>query len=305
MTERDEEAIDPPHLAVLYADIVGSTAMYEEHGDAKARDTTSLCVTLMTQVIEKFNGRVAKTIGDEVMAVFHDPASCMMASTDLQGAIRRASEAGRFVTGPLRIKVGVHFGPGQEEETDVHGEASIVAQQVINLAKADQTLVSDSVLENVPDMLRMGSRFFEGIVAERTARPIDVHELIWEVSDLTQAANINLAPAKLEDVTLELNYMGEIFRINADRLSLVLGRVEGNDVVVPSDLTSRQHADIEYKRGRFQLTDNSANGTVVVTDDGTVISLRRESTILRRSGSICLGGTPESNPRGIITFRCE
>ena len=290
---------------MLYADIVGSTALYEEFGDAKARDATAACVEVMSEVVVKFGGRVVKTIGDEVMAVFDDPARAVMASTDLQGAVQRSGEDGLFVTGALRIKVGVHFGPGLEEATDVHGDASIVAQQVINLSKADQTLATGELLNAVPQMLRMGSRHFEQIQSESNGNNVEVYELIWEVSGLTQVADVALAPPPPRQTKLEIDYMGEVRSVTEDQPSLKFGRVAGNDIVVPTDLTSRQHADIEYKRGRFHLTDNSANGTVVVNEDGVVTTLRRESDVLRGSGSFCLGGTPESNPQGIVKYRCD
>ena len=302
-----EKSVNPSNtpIAVLYADIVGSTALYEQYGDVTARNSTAVCVQVMSEVVERFRGRVVKTIGDEVMALFRDPSRCVMASTDIHAAVRRAGTAGQFETGPLRIKVGAHFGPGLEEESDVFGEAAIVAQQIIDLAKADQTLVSAALRESVPEMLRMGSRYFDRIDAEHSGGPIDVHELLWEVSDSTQVAGVQPISANSEAMTLVLDYMGESYRVDADRPHMRFGRVEGADIVVATDLTSRQHADIEYRRGRFHLTDNSVNGTVVVNDEGAMTSLRRESSVLRGCGCICLGGTPEANPQGVIQFRCE
>lgn len=305
MSDDETTLVGPAGLSVLYADIAGSTALYEEFGDAKARDATATCVEVMAEVVDKFQGRVVKTIGDEVMAVFHDSSRAIMASTDLQGAVKRAGEDGKFVTGALRIKVGVHYGPGLEEEKDVFGEAAIVAQQIINLAKADQTLVSGALLNAVPAMLRMSSRFFEHVPSESSGETIEVHELIWEVSELTQVADTAPAPPRPSMTELTLTYGGQSVKVNADNPTLIIGRVEGNDLVVPTDLTSRQHASVEYKRGRFYLTDNSSNGTVVVAEDGGVTTLRRENVALKGTGKLCLGAMPESNPNGIIEFECH
>ena len=73
------------------------------------------------------DGRVVKTIGDEVMCVFPDPVKAILASNEMQLAIQRASQEDRFEVGELRIKIGLHYGPGIEEQTDVHGEAHLVA----------------------------------------------------------------------------------------------------------------------------------------------------------------------------------
>ncbi len=58
------------NLAVLFADVAGSTRLYETAGDAAALLMIGRCVEVMRGVCEERDGRVVKTIGDEVMAVF-------------------------------------------------------------------------------------------------------------------------------------------------------------------------------------------------------------------------------------------
>lgn len=292
-------------LLVLYADISGSTRLFEEHGDEKARDACAACVSVLGGVTRRHGGRVVKTIGDEILAVFEDPARGVMAATDMQGAVREASEAGRFVTGELRIKVGLHYGPALEEDDDVVGEAPAIAQQVIKLAKADQVLTTSLTLESVPAMLRVASRFQDRIPSAAGSRELDVHELIWEVSGLTQAADVSLVDPSSALTRLTLRRGESAWVCDATTPALSIGRVPGNDVVVPTDLTSRHHAEIAYRRGRFYIRDNSANGTVVVAEDGTATNLRREEHRLRGAGRLCVGGNPQSNPEAVLEFRCE
>lgn len=292
-------------VLVLYADISGSTRLFEQHGDTVARDACAACIEVMRGVVEQHRGRVVKTIGDEVMAIFEDPAEGVMAGTDVQGAVRRASAEGRFVTGELRIKVGLHFGLALEEVDDCLGEAPIVAQQVIKLAKADQVLVTAATLQMVPPMLRASSRFVDRVSSAATGAAIDVHELTWEISGLTQVSDIALQESRAEHTTLLLSYEGKSFQCDADEPVIAIGRVADNDIVVQTDLTSRHHAEIEYRRGRFHLADSSANGTLVIAEDGTTTSVRRESVALRGRGRLCMGGTPDGNPRGVVEFSCE
>ena len=305
MSTDNDTLVGSRPLLVLFADISGSTRLFEDHGDAVARDACAACVAVMTEVVERFDGTVVKTIGDEIMAVFDDPAKGVMASTDLQGAVRRAGEEGRFVTGELRIKVGLHFGLALEEVDDTVGEASIVAQQVIKLAKADQVLTTDATLEAIPPMLRSSSRFQDRIDSAATGETLEVHELIWEVSGLTQMANVALPGRRAEHTRLVLTRGGQSFTCDAGEPTLTIGRVQGNDVVVPGDLTSREHASVQYRRGRFYIADNSANGTLVIGEDGSTTSLRREEFALRGSGRLCVGGSPEKHPEGVSEFRCE
>src|SRR5258708_34815658 len=63
-------------LAVLFADVAGSTRLYEQLGDAKALSTIDQCLALVREASSGHGGRVVKTIGDEAMVVFpsSDPA---------------------------------------------------------------------------------------------------------------------------------------------------------------------------------------------------------------------------------------
>ena len=88
-------------------------------------------------------------------------------------------------------------------------------------------------------------------------------------------------------------------------MPFTLGRVKGNDAVVATELTSRSHAEITHRQGGFHLSDNSSNGTVLIAEDGRETTIKRESHGLRGVGRICLGGTPETNPKGVIVFECE
>ena len=292
-------------LVVLYADITDSTRLYEEHGDAKARDAVAHCVQIMSSVVQGLGGRVVKTIGDEIMCVFEHPVKALMAGGDIHGVVRRASEAGEFATGPLRVKVGLHYGNGIAMADDVEGQAAMVAQGIVKMAKADQTLTSAYTIDALPPGLRMGVRFFDSARVEGAQGEIDVYELVWDVDGATMQTDTRPREPQAVHVRLVLEYQGTRYELTEDRPSISLGRVEGNDIVVPTDLTSRSHAQIEYRRGRFFLTDNSANGTQVVFDEGNTTTLRREHLALQGRGSICLGGRADANPDGVVEFTCE
>jgi len=292
-------------LSVLFADVSGSTRLYEEHGDDAARSTIAECITVMTAVMERFGGRLVKTLGDEIMCVFENPSQAVIAANEMQLAVRSAGESGHFSTGALSIKIGLHCGPGVEREDDVFGEASIIAQQVIRQAKADQILASSETVQSLPLELRYGTRPFDQIEAEGRDGMLDIVELLWEVDDLTQVVDTRAVKREPGHVRLRLRYGGELVELSEARASLTIGRTEQNGLVVPTRHASRSHAEIEFRRGRFHLRDMSSNGTVVTTEDGETSMLRGESFQLRGRGSFCLGGVPQRNPDGIVEFECE
>ncbi|MCG8325621.1 MAG: adenylate/guanylate cyclase domain-containing protein, partial [Thiotrichales bacterium] len=58
------------NLAIMFADISGSTKLFETLGDETARVKVSECLDILTNVIKSYEGTVIKTIGDEIMCTF-------------------------------------------------------------------------------------------------------------------------------------------------------------------------------------------------------------------------------------------
>ncbi|HSS65948.1 MAG TPA: FHA domain-containing protein [Gammaproteobacteria bacterium] len=247
---------------------------------------------------------MVKYIGDEIQCVFHDPARAMVAGTDMQVSIQQAGEDGRFSTGPLRIKVGLHFGPTLDDNGEVQGEAAIIAQEITQRAKPDQVLTSDSTLDAVPKAMRVGARLVDQVYLTERNGSVDVYELIWDDISITQESHYKPRLQYPGYSRLVLSYGENEFELSNGNRSLKLGRVKSNDVVVPSDLTSRMHAEMNFHQGRCYLTDVSINGTLVIQDGGKSITLKRERLALDGIGRICLGGTPDVNPDGVLTYQC-
>jgi pSer/pThr/pTyr-binding forkhead associated (FHA) protein len=106
---------------------------------------------------------------------------------------------------------------------------------------------------------------------------------------------------------LVLRHGGRSLVIDGNKSSAVLGRDKNNDLVVNNPLASRQHAQIEYRGGKFILIDQSTNGTYVFTEDGRKSFVHREEFPLSGTGSISLGHDTEGDATSPLTvlFACE
>src|SRR5678810_1303802 len=90
-------------LVILFADVVGSTRLYELMGDLRARDMVATCIEVMRSATEQNNGTVIKTMGDEVMSTFPTADDALNAASQIQRSISspvsythlRAHETGR------------------------------------------------------------------------------------------------------------------------------------------------------------------------------------------------------------------
>ena len=74
----------PVEAAVLFADVSGSTKLYDTVGDQVAFAAVQACVQVFMDATRARGGRVVKTIGDEVMAVFPDGNAAAAAAMDMQ-----------------------------------------------------------------------------------------------------------------------------------------------------------------------------------------------------------------------------
>ena len=81
-------------VAILFADVVGSTQLYDKFGDSKASATVALCLDVMKDSTRQFNGTVIKTIGDEVMATFPTVDDAMAAASSMQSRLSNDKDIG-------------------------------------------------------------------------------------------------------------------------------------------------------------------------------------------------------------------
>ena len=110
----------------MFADVSGSTRLYEQLGDAEALRIINGCLDQLRAAIVKSRGRVIKTIGDEIMASFDTAESAMMAACEIQ---QRVDGLPPFGEVKLAVRVGFHYGPAILENNDVFGDT-------VNLAGA-------------------------------------------------------------------------------------------------------------------------------------------------------------------------
>jgi class 3 adenylate cyclase len=102
-------------VTILFTDLRGSTALYEQIGDAAAFNLVREHFAVLGKAVRDNNGAVIKTIGDAVMAAFADPADAVraaLAMRDAVAALARRLTAERGLAGEaLVVKVGLHMGP--------------------------------------------------------------------------------------------------------------------------------------------------------------------------------------------------
>ena len=288
----------PSNPAVLFADIVGSTRLYETLGDTRAKSLIDECIGTMRDVVEQYGGRVVKTIGDEVMCVLPTADSACLAATDMQLKISAMAES----SGVKRaIRAGFHAGPVIEDDNDVFGDSVNIAARMAGLAKGMQIITTQATVQQLSLLLQSSTRRIASLTVKGKGDDIDVCEVIWQASDeLTMAvSSISLQSASAR---LSLVYAGTEMVLDRANSGIVLGRDPSCQIVVTDRMASRQHARIERRRDRFFLIDQSTNGTFVTFVGEEEIALRREELMLRGKGCIAFGRQVGEAAQDVATF---
>jgi adenylate cyclase len=287
----------PQNLAILFADISGSAKLYETLGDAEALSTIDRCLTIIRQACVDSGGRVVKTIGDEVMAVFPAADGAARAATDMQTRIsmQRTSRGAQ-----LAIHVGFNFGPVLEEGNDVFGDSVTVAARLSNLAKGGQVFTSAQTVEELPPALRARTRSQQAHTVKGKQKDIDLFELVWqEAEDELTALSTHI---KFRPAQLALRHGDRQIDLSEAAPTLSIGRDLQNDVVIADRKASRLHARIERRRDKFVIIDHSSNGTYVTVQGEAEVVLRREELVLRGRGQVSFGHAYQDDPSEFLAF---
>jgi class 3 adenylate cyclase len=291
-------------LAILFADVVGSTKLYEQLGDARARDMVGACIDVMRAATEQNRGTVIKTMGDEVMATFTAADDALNAAAQMQKEIA-VHPALRVNDQVVAIRIGCNFGPVVVENRDIFGSAVHTANRMTSQAKAGQIMITATMVDQLSTDWRVSVRQIDIATLKGRSSEVALFEVLWQPEETTSMVpTLARAPgSKAQRMTLR--YQSQEVSVQEGRANISMGRAEENDLVIKGTLISRLHARVEISRNKFMLIDQSTNGTFVLGKDGEEAFVRRDSMQIRGEGLIGLGKAPDSNSSQVIRYACD
>ena len=289
-------------LAILFADIGGSTALYEEVGDVEAHRRVAESLAFMKTAVERHAGSVLRTVGDATLASFECCDDACLAACAMQRL---------HVDGPLSVRVGFHVGPVIPDGGDVYGNAVNVAARIASFARTDEIVASEDAVRALSAAHRERATLLDTREMKGLARPLAIHRLVWQEARDTAPVTVIAAGARSTEPgeargRLELVRGGVRVTLDARRPTLSIGRGESCDLTVDDPHASRSHARLELVRGQFLLLDESTNGTWLLHDARAPILVRRDTVVLDGAGRLGLGASPTDGEGSVpIAFRVE
>lgn len=161
---------------ILFADIDGYSRMMRADEEQTLGDLRSHLAELVRPVVERFHGRIVKTVGDGVLVEFGSAVEAIRSAVELQrGMVER--NVGMPVDRRQAFRIGLHLGDIIAFDEDVFGDTVNVAARLQGLADPGSIVLSDSVYEQVRDKLALPFRDLGRRTVKNIDRPIRMYAL--------------------------------------------------------------------------------------------------------------------------------
>jgi len=287
------------HTTVVFTDLTGSTSAFESLGNAKATKAVTHLTRWICDLFASRGGRVIKTLGDGVLAVFPDGPTAINAVVEMQRNHQK-----RLMQQPapehLPIRVGVATGEVEIVDGDCFGDAVNVASRLSDLSGPHEIWVNSTDIDYSNRSNGVRFRFLGRINVRGRIEPCTVYQVDWHEDEstdfLTMQGDINPVELAAKGDSLggqiELVWLDQKLSFRSFELPVQIGRTRQCEFTVNDPRVSRFHARIEWRNGSIVLVDVSSYGTWVrFAGAGADVLLRRENCVLHGRGEVALGGS--------------
>lgn len=288
------------YCTVMFADIAGSTALYDTLGDVAAKRKIDICLNLMIRVMGEYQGTLIKTIGDEIMCRYPSANFAVQAACAMHNLIDSHRE---LQMAAIAIRIGLHSGKIIEDKGDIFGDTVNVAARISSFAKARQILISNIVEDELNAMLKNMARVYDLAPIKGKKTELSIWEIIWEDNDDMTYIARETPQTTTESLKLYLTFNQQNYPVSSVSIPFSLGRSQEANILINTQFVSRIHAFIEYSRGKYILIDKSSNGTYLYFNETQqTVFLHREAMPLTGDGVISLGQDVKAGKNTLINF---
>jgi len=178
--------------AIMFTDIVGYTALMG-HDEEKAFEILKQNRSLHHPLIEEYNGRWIKEIGDGILTCFNTATDAVLCA----GNIQKATET---ISG-LKLRIGIHLGDIVFENDDIFGDGVNIAARILSQAESGKIYISEVVHNNISNKKGISSLFIKEVLLKNVKDPVKIYAVQVEHTLLTNK-NIKNDTQKIPDTDI-------------------------------------------------------------------------------------------------------
>jgi len=154
--------------AIMFTDIVGYTALMGKDSQ-KALELVRINKELQKPLVEKYNGKWLKEMGDGAMAQFSTVLDAINCSIDIQESARAKLDA--------KLRIGIHLGDVTVEEDDVYGDGVNVASRLESIADAGGIYISESIEKAIQGQTDVQAKYLGEVKLKNVAYGVRTYAL--------------------------------------------------------------------------------------------------------------------------------
>ncbi len=291
--------------AVLFADLVGSTALYERLGDETARAMVARALAELAACVQDQQGTVIKSLGDAVMARFASAEQAMAAAAAMHAGSHLLTQLFREA---IAFRIGAAYGDVVCEEADLFGDVVNVAARIADRAGAGKILLDEALFLTLPEAMQSNVRLIEHATVKGRREVIELYEYVWsqrEVTVMSRSSISQLRRAIAVELVIAHPFLAAAVTLEATQLPFTIGRAEPCSLRLVQSVVSRQHAHIECRNGLLYLHDHSTNGSWLARSGQPAVYLHNEQAVLDGEGRISFGDGSFAQPELVLHYRRE
>jgi class 3 adenylate cyclase len=276
---------------VVFADLVGSTGIFERLGDETAGRFVTQLTGALSKTFEEHHGRVVKLLGDGIFTVFQSESDAVAACVAIQSRLKDKPVYPGGSGHAVQMQMGVESGEVVEIEGDCYGDAVNSAARLADLAGAEQILTTARVRDALPAFQQAQLRSLGPMYLRGKQEVTEVFRVEWNEERDAEATVMGASmfvPGK--ESRLELAAGGTVIDVPATGEKVTIGRAATASLSLNDGRVSRVHATAQWRGGHFVLEDASSFGTwVYFGGQAEPVVLRRTECYLVGQGQISLG----------------
>lgn len=295
---------------VLFADLRGSTGLFESLGNTQATHVVTTSVASLCSVVQSCGGTVIKTLGDGLMASFGDAAPAVRAAQSMHEALHQPEvqagdeAAGLSGTRPdLKLQIALARGEVVETDGDCFGDAVNVAARLLDHAGDNEILVTSEVVFCLSTLAQRRFRNLDQIALRGRAEAVHVFLMTVPRAQDFAATRLQIVQQAPSPLGIRLVSTERQLLFASGLMPVSIGRNPQASFCIDDNRVSRLHARIDLQGSTFQFSDMSYNGSFVrFGNDPEVISLRRSRCTLHGRGVITFGSAPDDANARCLRF---
>ncbi len=277
----------------FFSDIVGYSKMIQKDEEL-AINLLEEHNRLLTKIIDSYDGKVVKFIGDSVFAQFHSPDKACKAGLKIQNNLKERNKLCRQEE-QINIRLGIHMGNAVEKDDDLFGHDINIASRIEGICQSGSVFISSSVFENLSSPLDFYTRKIEYIKLKNISVPLSLYKLYENHNQKKSETTIQLMETLVENGVACIDKK-DILEYEKQSIGVLLFESLGddfygygltNDLINDFDKINKIYvADIQdvlrYKSSSLSLidiarklqVDNILDGVCRIEDDRIFLSIR-------------------------------